>query len=267
MLKKLTALLIFLCLVLAAPTATAVNVYVDGKLVTSGANIYDGSTYVPLRALCGALCSSPTISWNGTTASVSTRSLSLSATPGSTYINANGRLLYTPLGVKLINGTTLVPVRPLAKATGATITWDAASQSVYLSKGSGYITSGDQFYNSDDLYWLSRIISAESQGEPLEGKIAVGAVVLNRVASSLYPNTIYDVIFDKQYAVQFEPAYNGTIYDTPTNESIIAAKLCLDGTNNVSNSLYFLNTATASSLWITNNRTYVTTIGNHSFYS
>lgn len=267
MLKKLTTLLIVLCLVLAAPAAEAVNVYVDGRLVTDSADIYGGSTYVPLRALCGALCASPTVSWNGTTASVRTGSLSLFAAPGSSYINANGRLLYVPGGVKLTNGSTLVPVRTLAKATGASVSWDGASLSVYISRGSGYIASGDSFYNSDDLYWLSRIISSESRGELLEGKIAVGAVVLNRVASPLFPDTIYGVIFDDKYGVQFEPTSNGTIYDTPTNESVIAAKLCLDGANTVGGSLYFLNTSTASSLWITNNRTYVTTIGNHSFYS
>ena len=267
MIKKLTTLLIVLCFILSAQTARAVNVYVDGKLVTDSAAIYNGSTYVPLRALCGALCPSPTVSWDGTAASVRTGSLSLLAVPGSSYISANGRLLHVPDGVKLTNGSTLVPVRVLAKAAGASVSWDGASRSVYMNSGSGYIASGDSFYNAGDLYWLSRIISSESRGEPLEGKIAVGAVVLNRVASSQFPDTIYGVIFDDKYGVQFEPTSNGTIYDEPTSESIIAAKLCLDGANTVGGSLYFLNTATASSLWITNSRTYVTTIGNHSFYS
>lgn len=120
--------------------------------------------------------------------------------------------------------------------------------------------------DSDAVYWLSRIISAESQGEPLEGKIAVGNVVLNRVKSSEFPNTIYGVIFDDRWGGQFEPVRNGTIYQTPTEESVEAAKLCLAGTNVVGDSLYFLAPALAQNFWIVENREYVTTIGCHEFY-
>lgn len=76
-------------------------------------------------------------------------------------------------------------------------------------------------YNADDLYWLARIISAESRGESLDGKIAVGNVVLNRVASSDFPDTIYGVIFDDRWGGQFEPVRNGTIYQTPTEDSVL----------------------------------------------
>ena len=57
-------------------------------------------------------------------------------------------------------------------------------------------------YSENDLYWLSRIIEAEASGESFSGKIAVGNCVLNRVKSSEFPNTIYDVIFDKNHGVQ-----------------------------------------------------------------
>lgn len=267
MFKKLAALFAVLVFSFTASFAGAVEVYVDGERITSEAEIFGGSAYVPLRALSGALLNSPEVSWTGREALVQTGALSLSAVPGVRYITANGRLLYAPGGVKLINGSTYVPVRALAKAVGASVSWDEASRSVRLTRGTGYIASGEQFYNADSVYWLSRIISAESRGEPLEGKIGVGAVVLNRVASPLFPNTIYGVIFDDQYAVQFEPTANGTIYDTPTEESVIAAKLCLDGANNVGGSLYFLNVSIASSLWITQSRTFVASIGQHSFYS
>jgi N-acetylmuramoyl-L-alanine amidase len=95
--------------------------------------------------------------------------------------------------------------------------------------GSGTIVSGDQYYDSDDVKWLSRIINAEAEAEPLEGKIAVGNVVLNRVASDEFPDTIYSVIFDKANGVQFSPTASGAIYNTPTDESVLAAKMCLDG--------------------------------------
>ena len=84
-------------------------------------------------------------------------------------------------------------------------------------------------YSEEDLYWLARIISAESRGEPLEGQIAVGNVVLNRVDSDNYPDTIKEVIFDRNHGVQFEPVENGTVYDDPTPTSVLAAKLALEG--------------------------------------
>ena len=126
---------------------------------------------------------------------------------------------------------------------------------------------GWSFYNDDNVYWLSRIINAEARGESLDGQIAVGNVVLNRVASPLFPDTIYTVIFQTTYGIiQFSPIANGSIYTTPAESCVIAAKLALDGANTASDSLYFLNVKAATTLWVVRNCSYVTTIGNHSFY-
>ncbi len=122
-------------------------------------------------------------------------------------------------------------------------------------------------YREDDLYWLSRIIHAEAQGEPYEGKVAVGNVVLNRVKSNLFPNNIYDVVFDKQYGyVQFSPVIDGTIYNTPNRDSINAAKEALSGAKPVGTVLYFLNPQKATNFWIVENRKFAKTIGDHDFY-
>lgn len=120
--------------------------------------------------------------------------------------------------------------------------------------------------DADAVFWLSRIISAESKGESLQGQIAVGNVVLNRVKSPEFPNTIYGVIFDDRWGGQFEPVRNGTIYLEPTEQSILAAKQCLSGVNNIGNCLYFLAPDLAQNFWIPQNRKYVTTIGCHDFY-
>lgn len=98
------------------------------------------------------------------------------------------------------------------------------------------------------------------------GKIAVANVVLNRVKSPLFANNIYDVIFDRNYGVQFTPILNGTIYNTPLGDSVVAAKRALRGENYASESLYFLNPRIATSSWIINNRTFFRRIGNHDFY-
>ena len=114
--------------------------------------------------------------------------------------------------------------------------------------------------------WLSRIIHAESRGEPIDGKIAVGNVILNRVKSHEFPNTIYNVIFDRKPSVQFEPIINGSIYNSPGKDSIKAAKHALSGTDVAGKSLYFFNPKIATSSWISKNRPYFKTIHNHDFY-
>lgn len=250
---------------LTLPSA-AVSLTVDGRDRTAEAKatIINDTTYVSLRAVSAMLNSSVFVEWKNGGASVTTHDMSLTARPGDSYLQVNGRCLYVKHGVKLINNSTMVPIRVLAAAMGGTVDWDQATGTAILTTGDG--TPEPATYNKDELYWLSRIISAESRGEPLQGKIAVGNVILNRVASKEFPNTIYDVIFDRQWGVQFEPTINGTVYDAPTDESIVAAKLCLEGVDIAGDSLYFLAPNLTQNHWIMNNRTYVTTIGCHWFY-
>ena len=119
----------------------------------------------------------------------------------------------------------------------------------------------------EDLYWLSRIIHSEAQGESYRGKVAVGNVIINRADSGLFPNTIKGVVFDKQNGyTQFSPVIDGTIYNTPNTESVNAAVEALNGTRPVGNALYFLNPRASTNFWIINNRKYMTTIGLHDFY-
>ncbi|SBV99642.1 Copper amine oxidase domain protein [uncultured Eubacteriales bacterium] len=257
---------LFLALALGVG-AHAADLRVNGVDVHSDVapRVIGGSTYVSLRAVTQALRGDAALSWEGQ-AVVRGSGITLTAAPGACYLEANGRALYIANGIQAETGRLLVPVRVLAKALGAEVYWDAATGDVNIQSGSGTITSGDAFYNANDLYWLSHIISAESQGEPLVGKIAVGNVILNRVKSDEFPNTIYDVIFDSAWGVQFTPVANGTIYQEPTAESVLAAKLCLDGANTAGSSLYFLAPALTNSRWAAQNRPYVTTIGAHQFY-
>ena len=159
-----------------------------------------------------------------------------------------------------------VPVRAIAKAFSANVDWDANTRTVVLTSTKKTLVSGDNYYNSTDLYWLSRIISAEAAGESLVGQIAVGNVVLNRKASSMYPNTVYGVIFDRKGGTQFSPVSMGTIYNTPSKSSVIAAKICLDGYSVDSGILFFMNPKIATSNWISKNRPFAFTLGKHDFY-
>ena len=125
------------------------------------------------------------------------------------------------------------------------------------------IEDGESFYNSHEIYWLSRIIYAEANGQPFDGMIGVGNVVLNRIASSRFPNTVKDVVFEPG---QFTPVDNGSIYNTPSSEAVRAAQLCLEGVNTVGKSLFFLNPSIADASWFNSALTYYTTIGGHAFY-
>lgn len=227
------------------------------------ATLWSDTTYVSLRMVSQALDNNAVVTWVDGVARVETGNTVLTARPGDTYVTINNAVVFVPHGVKLTQGRTLIPVRALAQAFDASVYWNSVTGEVSLTDGSSEQTPA---YSADDLYWLSRIISAESQGEPMEGKIAVGNVVLNRVASPEFPDTIYDVIFDGRWGGQFEPVRNGTIYQTPTAESVEAAKRCLEGANVVGSSLYFFAPALAQNFWVAENREYVTTIGCHNFY-
>ena len=191
--------------------------------------------------------------------------------PGNIYITANGRYLALsalhPAPNTLVNGVTYVPLRTAVRAMGGSIHWNAGKRAVEITRGSGTITPGEQYYREDEVYWLSRIIYAESGAEPLRGQLAVGSVVMNRAASKQFPDTIYGVIFDRKWGVQFTPIANGAIYKTPSEESIIAAKLILDGCRISEQALYFLDPRQASSFWIVHNRQALFSIGCHDFYS
>lgn len=266
--KILLMLLIAVLLLQTSAAAANVNVYVDGEPLW-GAYIANDTTMVPLRRFCESISSDCKVSWNGKTrtAYVSADGLSITARCGKEYIVANGRYIYVGKNSFISDaGVFMLPVRALAKAFGASVRWDNSSRSTAVTSGSGTIESGDEFYDADAVYWLARIISAEAQGESLRGQIAVGNVVMNRVASRDYPNTIYKVIFDRRGGVQFTPVANGTIYDEPAAVSVIAAKLVLDGADVAGNCMYFLNEEISTSFWIVENCSYVMTIGNHSFY-
>ena len=122
-------------------------------------------------------------------------------------------------------------------------------------------------YDSADVFWLSRIIFAEATYQPLAGRIAVGNVILNRVAYPDYPDNVYDVVFDTKGGIQFDPAYDGTIFNDSDELSKVAAYLALDGVNTCGDCYFFVNPDTGSTWWFHENLEYVTTIAEHEFYT
>ena len=246
----------------------SIGVYIDGAKYSGNAFLYKDTTYVGFRAFSVALADAE-VSWNPTTetATAKINGNTVNATKGGEYVTANGRYFWARTGIIIDSGTMYVPIRALCSAFSATLTWDGGTYTVSVKRGSGKVQTGSAYYDSDEVYWLSKIIHAESRGESLTGKIAVGNVVLNRVKSKDYPNTIYGVIFDKKYGVQFSPVADGSIHLEPDADSVIAAKLCLEGYTVSDKILFFINTGIATNAWVTTARPHEVTIGNHDFYA
>lgn len=112
-----------------------------------------------------------------------------------------------------------------------------------------------------DEYLLARCIHGEARGEPYVGKVAVGAVVLNRVRDPRFPNTIAGVIYQP---LAFTAVADGQINLTPDKDSIRAARDALNGWDPTYGSLYYWNPATATSKWIWS-RKVTLKIGKHWF--
>ncbi len=243
---------------LPALGARTVPVQVDGSALEGTAYLESGVTYVPLRSLLDAF-GGWELYWDShtRTAVADGADATLTADPAAGTVTLDDAAYSGKIYVE--NGRTYVPLRLVAELLGGAAEWDR-----YF--GGAAVTSPDADHDAADLYWLSRIISAESRGEVLEGQIAVGNVVLNRTESAAFPDTIPAVIFDRNHGVQFEPVSNGTVYQQPTALSVEAAKRALNGENTAGDALYFYAPALSQGTWINANRTYLLTIGCHRFY-
>ena len=128
-------------------------------------------------------------------------------------------------------------------------------------KPSNSSSSQSSNYTSSDLYLLAKCIYAEARGESYTGQVAVGAVILNRVKSSSFPNTISGVIYQRH---AFTAVSDGQINLSPDQTAMNAAQDAMNGWDPTYGCLYYYNPAVATSSWIFGRKT-VTTIGKHIF--
>lgn len=141
-----------------------------------------------------------------------------------------------------------------------------ADNGIYVSGAVGGVTANAlgiymSEQESNDLYLLAKCIHAEARGESYIGKVAVGAVILNRVASPDFPDSIYGVIYQPW---AFTAVHDGQINLEPEAPSYQAAMDALNGWDPTYGSLYYYNPQTATSGWIFNRQT-VVVIGKHVF--
>jgi len=145
-------------------------------------------------------------------------------------------------------------------ADGVVGTGTAAAMGLNFSGAVAASSSAASSYQSD-VELLARLIHGEARGEPYVGMVAVGAVVLNRVKSSKFPNTLAGVIYQSG---AFDAVRDGQINLTPNEQSRRAARDALNGWDPTSGCLYYYNPSTATSSWIWSREVRLN-IGDHSF--
>lgn len=163
----------------------------------------------------------------------------------------------------IFGSQTLEAVKYFQRKNGLTVDGIAGpatlkAMGIYSSSSSSSSASSS---NSNNLNLLSRIIYGESRGEPYTGQVAVGAVVMNRVKSSSFPNTISGVIYQSG---AFDAVRDGQINLTPDSTAKKAAQDALNGWDPSYGAIYYFNPSTATNKWIWS-RPMTVTIGKHRF--
>ena len=134
-------------------------------------------------------------------------------------------------------------------------------QQLRIPSGNTSRSSINSNFSQDDVNWLAKTVYSEARGEPYEGQVAVAAVVLNRLQSGNFPNTIRGIVFEP---LAFSAVADGQIYMTPNPLAVQAAKDALAGWDPSGGALYYWNPAKATSKWIWS-RPIIKRIGNHVF--
>ncbi len=159
-----------------------------------------------------------------------------------------------------IYGTkTLSAVKAFQRANGLTV--DGIAGKNTLAKMGISSTSNTTGSNQANVELLARLIHGEARGEPYTGMVAVGAVVLNRVASPNFPSTIAGVVYQKG---AFDAVSDGQINLSPNQQCYNAARDAMNGWDPSGGAIYYFNPATATNKWIWS-RPLTITIGKHRF--
>lgn len=156
---------------------------------------------------------------------------------------------------------TLEAVKYFQRKNGLKVDGIAGTQTLNAMGITSSSSNQSSTSNSNDINLLSRLIYGEARGEPYTGQVAVGAVVLNRVKNSSFPNTIAGVIYQSG---AFDVVSDGQINLTPNDTAKKAAQDALNGWDPTYGAIYYFNPSTATNKWIWS-RPMTITIGKHRF--
>ncbi len=253
-------LLILVCIILAlnpvsvnATTAndgyiTPVDVVINGARLKTCGFLDNGSTYVPVRAFAESMGAQ--VEWKNHQTTITRENVSF-VLSSENSVNCEGQL-YAPISVFKANFEfeTL---------------WDAVLLKVSVTDEASVVPHNYRYtsISDDEILNLARIIQLEAHGESLKCQIAIGNVILNRVVSNKFPDTVTEVIFQPN---QFPPVTKFKMDFVPLQSSIVAAKLALMGVNEADGALFFVSASAASS-WVGLNRPFIKRLDNTMFYS
>lgn len=138
----------------------------------------------------------------------------------------------------------------------------ATAKALGMSVSGGSSGGGGGSSNNNDLYLLARLVYGEARGEPYKGQVAVAAVVLNRVKSSSFPNSMSGVIYQSG---AFSVVADGQINLSPNETAIKAARDAMNGWDPTGGCLYYYNPEKTTNKWMLS-KPVLLTIGKHSFF-
>jgi len=156
---------------------------------------------------------------------------------------------------------TLAAVKSFQKKNGLTVDGIAGTKTLNAMGITSSSNSSSTTSNSSNVNLLAHLIYGEARGEPYIGQVAVGAVIMNRVKSSSFPNTIAGVIYQKG---AFDAVTDGQINMSPDSTAKKAAQDAINGWDPSYGAIYYFNPATATNKWIWS-RPLTVTIGKHRF--
>lgn len=219
-----------------------ITIKINGTPIFTDTNPYvkQNRTFVPVRFVAEAF--DMNVEWAGDEKKIilSDDEHTVQMWMDSNKLIVNGEEVLMDVNVEGVNGRAMVPVRYLAEIKGFDVKWDDYTYSVELNKEGAEIPASSilsRSYTDDDIIWLARIVHVEGNGLSLDAKVAIANVVLNRTKHPDFPNTVYDVIFDGK---QFPPAHKEGFKELkPDDSCVIAAKMALEGINNIDKCLYF----------------------------
>ena len=253
--------------------ADTAMVYIDGLLTCRGYNSPQGAM-IRLEDMCAFFGVEAGSSYDESTGALSIlgRGFSLETSLDSNILHVNERYIHADERFTVgPNGRCYFPISTVQRLFGMKALVSEGGKRIDLDSSEASLPIGGVSYYSDtfgadNVYWLEHIVNAEAAGQPLEGMVGVANVVLNRVNDHRYPDNVHDVVFDDRVSVQFPPTVEGTIYKEPSEWSIIAARLALEGYNTVQDAIFFIDPVHAvDSSWTAGYR-FITKIGAHEFY-
>lgn len=252
--KKLCKTLICLCMssiilfnvpVLAIDKVPPISVKVNDNYIIMDTEpiMMNDTVYVPLRSVANAL--SAEVLWDGDTHKITINEADnkIELSTDSNIASINGEQYELEIAPPVVDDRTMVPIRFFAEGMNCTVNWNKKVYTVEILRENLVVPATsllDRGYTDEDLILLAKIITAEVNYISFDAKIAVANVVINRKNNPEFPSTIKGVIYDKTYCVQFPPAHKASFAEKePTTDCIIAAKMALEGVNNIDKCLFF----------------------------